>query len=1690
MKAKTVARKILKIFAWIIGIFIFLVLLVYILIQIPAVQNYAKGKVVSYLQNKIKTKVEIGKLSLDFPKRLVLENIYFEDQKKDTLFFGGKLRVDIALFKLLSNEVDLSYLELDDIKTNIYRNNPDTNFNFEYIVKAFATPETEPAQPADTSNPMKFNIGNIVLNRITAKFKDDESGNDVYFYLGNFQTRIKTFDPTHLVYNIPDIQVSDINSRIYQYKPLIQNKDSVSPAASPAESSSTPQLQLGSISFKRIKFDYKNDISALAANLNIGDFTTHPDNIDLKNLAISLKDITLNNTITKVTLGKTAEAKATKNVVAAKTDSQLTNPWKFQLAKINFNNNELQYDDNNAPHVPEGFDASHLHIKNFTFNGDSLTFTPTVYSGNINQIAFNEQSGLNLQKFHTRFYYSDTGASLTNLLLQTDATVIQNQVIVKYPSIAAASKNVGEVYVDANLMNSRIGIKDIIAFMPSYKRNLQAYKISVIKINASAKGYIKDISIPIFEVSGFGDTYVKLSGRLQGLPDAKRAFYNVNINQFSSTKRDILSVLPPNTLPSTVNIPDRFALSGFFKGGISAFATKLALKTNKGNINVDGTMKPGNAYAIKASLQNVDAGYLTKQPQNVGIITANLSATGSGFDVKKANAKYNLDVVSAQVKGYTYKGLNANGSINNGVDQTIISIHDPNISLNLDATADLRSTYPPLKLDLQLDTLNAKALNLMTDTLSVSGHIVADMPSTNPDDLVGTVDITKLSLTQGTQTLSTDSLSLVASGTPTNKSIVIKSDALNAALVGHYKITEIAQALQQTINRYYNLPGFKQKNFTAENWQFNATIQPQGLVLQLMPSLKGSDSVTIQAHLNTAQNDFGLNAKSQKIIFSTNQVDSLNANIQTTANALNAEISIQGAKAGSNQLYKTAVNASVANNQLSVDLDAKDNKDKTQYALGALLNQVGAGFKVSLKPDLTLDYSNWNVGAGNTIQYDSTGVIVNNFDISQGNQSLNINSTAQSVSAPIKVDLKNFEISTITKLAHQDSLLASGTINGTAEITNPTKSPVFTSDITVSNLSYKLDTIGTVQIKVNNKTANAYNADVSITGNNNDVHLTGTYYTGEGKMDLNLALNRLNLAIVKPFAVGQLDDITGILKGNVKIQGTTANPAVDGNFNFVNASLVPTISGERFTIPNDAININSQGIHFNKFTLLDSAGNKAVLDGDIATTDFKNYGFDLTLKANDFTLVDAPQSADRILYGKLNIDADAVIKGDMTAPTVTGDLRINKITDFTMVLPQADPEVVSRNGVVQFVDKDNPTDTVSTTYVMDSVAISKVTGIDVSANIETDTAARFTIVVDERNGDALTLKGKAELNGGIDKSGKVTLTGSYELESGSYNLSLSVLKRQFLIQQGSTITWTGDPTLANIDVTAVYVANTASIDLMQSSLAGRSTEEVTRYKEKLPFQVKLHMTGELLKPVITFDITLPDRQATEWSDVDTKLQQVRGDENELNKQVFALLLLGRFVQENPFASSGGGGGIEGSIRESASRILTDQLNQLAGSLIKGVDVNFGVTSGADYSSGTAANRTDLNVTVSKRLLNDRLRVNVGSNFELEGPSTANQSSSTPGGDLSVDYQLTKDGRYLIRVYRLNEYEGVIDGQVVETGVSFILTFDYDKLSEVFKGHKEAKRIRKRNKQITKDDQELKEQQQQQGSDQQTPVKSQ
>ncbi|HNP21714.1 MAG TPA: translocation/assembly module TamB domain-containing protein [Panacibacter sp.] len=1654
---KKIARKFLKILAWILGCIILLLLLVYILIQIPAVQDYAREKIVVYLENKIKTKVEIEKLSIAFPKRIVLENVFFEDQQKDTLLYGKELRVDIALFKLLSNEVNVQYLSLNGISLNVHRLNTDTVFNYDYIVKAFATEPPSQPSPQDSSARMKFNIGKVVLKNINAVYRDDAAGNAASLKLGNFETEVKRFDPDQQIFDIKDIVIQDLVSEVHLY-PATGRLPIVNVAQPATTGVVNPAIKIGSVLLKQVRVNYTDDVGSMFAAVNIGELNTHPSQIDLQNTHVALKDFVLNNCQSKITLGKSVRAGA-DSVSPGK--EAPASPWQFEIANLKLRNNQLAYDDNNIAVAKSGIDYSHLFIDSFNLVANGLVLKPSTYKGNINDLSFREQRGAHLKKFQATFLYTDTAAYLENILLQTDETLLKNNILVRYTSLASLTKQPGDVYVEANLDHCSIAIKDVLIFAPMLAPNLKGYEQAVLRLNSSIKGQLKNLSIPAFELSGLGSTYVNLAGTIRGLPDAARAVYHINITSLAGTKKDIYRFIPSRVLPARTRLPETFSVTGFFNGSMKDFNTQLHLKTSSGNIDAIASLNAQEAYRLKANLKNFNAGYVLGQDSLFGKVSMHIDANGNGLDVRHGDGDFNVQVLSAVIKNYNYQDLTLAGNLDEGLLKLDGGMNDNNIRFDLDASANLRNKYPALQVKMQLDTINLHALNLVADTVAFHARIDATIPVADPDSLNGKIFVNDIRFTAAGRSMHADSIVVISSADALADSLhLYVAGALRADLTGKYQLTKLVPSIEKTISQYYHLASADTVGDIAEqHFQFHAVAEPNSTLLQFVPALNGSDTIVLDGQYNSSTARLDASLRSRKVVYNDLQADSINIFANSASRGFLFGLELQNARSNSFNLHQTALRGILANNQANFFLDIKDSKKQSQYSFGGLLRQVPAGVRFTMRPDsLILNYEPWSMTADNYIQYDSSGLLVYHFKLSSNEQSLSINSTPNEVNAPVRADFKDFKIGTITKIANQTALNLDGNINGNFVVKNIATAPVFTSDLQVNNITYNKDSLGDLAVKVNNEQANAFAAHVSLQGNNNDVKLDGMYYTGEGRIDLKLAMQQLNLAMVKPFAAGQVDSIKGFLKGDISIAGTTAKPSVNGELTFADASVVPTISGEAFKLSNEKIIVNGSGIHFDNFTLLDSASNKAVINGDVLTEDFKNYRFALTLDAEDFVLVNAPQGTNKPFYGKLNVTSNIKMEGSMESPKVNADIHVNKETNFTLVLPSENPEVQDRKGVVVFEDKDQPADSLTVKSFIDTLSNRvELKGIDVAATIETDTAAAFTLVIDERNGDALTVKGQADLTGGIDKSGKVSLTGNYELRQGSYQVSLTVLKRKFEIQQGSVITWTGDPKQANIDISAVYLAKAAPIDLVQSQLAGRSTTEINTFKQKLPFQVVLHMKGELLKPIITFDINLPEDELSRWPDVDSKLQQVRADESELNKQVFALLLLNRFVAENPFVSASGGGGAEDIARQSASRILTDQLNQLAGSLIKGVDLTFDLNSEQDYASGTDAYRTDFTVGVSKRLLNDRLSVYVGSNFELEGPSNTNRSASTIAGDVAVDYKVSKDGRYKLRAYRKNEYEGVIEGEVVETGLSFIFTLDYNEFKELFEGKKVKKK---------------------------------
>ncbi|MEZ0128559.1 translocation/assembly module TamB domain-containing protein, partial [Flavobacterium sp. LBUM151] len=804
-----------------------------------------------------------------------------------------------------------------------------------------------------------------------------------------------------------------------------------------------------------------------------------------------------------------------------------------------------------------------------------------------------------------------------------------------------------------------------------------------------------------------------------------------------------------------------------------------------------------------------------------------------------------------------------------------------------------------------------------------------------------------------------------------------------------------------------------------------------------------------------------------RIVYANNTIADGKINIEAKESALEYQISVATIESGSMKIPFTSLSGNVQNNTLTYALEVQDAKEKQQYYIAGNLNRDGSKniFKIDAE-NFVLNYDKWNIDPENAVEFGGKRLYINKFFLDNAGNELKIQSQGTQDNAPLQVDFVNFKIETILNMVKKDELLMQGLINGNAVAENVMTSPTFTSDIKITDFAFKAEPVGDIEIKVDNKTNNILAANVNLTGQDNDVKLTGNYTINGGNLDFNVDINKLNIKSIQGFTMGNITEGKGYLSGNFKITGNASAPKVGGELNFNDTAFRVTQLNSYFKTDQEKITFANDIISFDKFTLVDENDNELAVDGTIQSPDFKTYNFGLTVVANDFRAIHSKAADNDLFYGDLFLDTKLNIKGTLESPVIGGNIKINKETKFSVVLPQSDPSIADREGIVEFVDEDNLY-LKQTAAMQEKLNQSELKGMDVSVEIAIDKEAELTLVIDKGNGDYLNLKGEAQLTGGIDPSGKTTLTGKYEFSDGAYEMNFNMIRRKFNIQKGSSITWNGEPTMATLNITAIYNVEAAPIDLLGNQLGSVSSTVKNTYKQKIPFQTLLKMKGELLKPEISFDIILPDGNYDVSSDIvsasQAKLEQLRQEPAELNKQVFALLLLNRFIGENPFASESGGTSAESLARQSVSKILSQQLNDLAGELISGVQLEFDLESTDDYTSGTRENRTDLNVGVSKKLLDDRLKVTVGSSFGVEGQERANEESTNIAGDVALDYQLTKDGRYMVRAYRKNEYQVAVEGQVIETGVAFIITMSYNKFRELFHRSAEEKEMIKEEK---------------------------
>jgi hypothetical protein len=1739
MTTKTILKKAGKIFLYLLGTALLIVIAVFIYINTSSGKTFIRNKLQSFLQDKLKTKVVIQALDFSLPKWIELKGIYLEDQHKDTLLYGEQISVDIDMLHLISGKIDIGKVAVKNMYANISRPANDTSYNYQFIMNAFAGATKDTTILADTAA-LKITFKKLILDDIRLKFADEYAGNNFSATIKNAVANLNQFQPDRMRFGIDDFVASGIGFF------MVTSKET--PASSTSDTTAVDLfLNAGNINLNDIKIAYENKVNGMYYANNIRHLQVTKTNLNLAAENAALGDVVLDTSSFQFTAPKLVKQTATDTTT-------IDNNWKLAINQLQLKNDVAVYDDNNIS-PKQGFDYSHIGLSKINVSTGKIYYSADSILADIRQLAFADKSGFVIDTTHADIKYSNKGIEVKELYVKTPQSVIQNQLVVKYDDIKKISTAPQNSQVDVQLKNTTVAINDLYIVAPFVKKYMPAEKFrnKSIAISASVNGTLKELNIPVFQVAGLDGTKINARAILYNVTDTNNLSYDITVYNSSIPKSDIIkfmpasnstnelmnklpasfsfgthlkgnmknssadinvtssgfslqgkgtvknidkpaalqydvaitnsrveksfieALVPPGTIPPTVNLPQLMLLSGTAKGDMNNIQPNLTLRGSYGVAKINGFVHhfkdPTKAsYDLTFSTQDFEVGKLIKQDTVIGNLTFNGYAKGNGFDYKTMNAVIKANVEKVGFKRYEYKNILFNAGLKNGDVVSDGSIDDPNIKLHYDATANVKGQYPSLQTNLRIDTIQLKTLNLYPDTLNASFNAVLKANNLNPDsmDVYAAIDSTRLTIKDKRYALDT----IIAKANTSNgvNNISLISPMADVVANGKFAYDKIGPSVLQYVDKYYNITDTVIRDIPPQQISFSGTIKKSQVIESLVDGFTYENIAFKGSYASDAEDSaLQLHATAPSLVFKTNSVSNGTIDIASLNKDISGAINFDTLHFGANSFYKTAVIAQVAGDSLSVTASTKDAKNNNRFLIGADIMQKNKGYTFSLKDTLLLNYKNWVVAPDNKITYSPDGILVNNFLVSYDSSKISAASRENVLNSPVDVTISDFKIRDITSMINSDTLLASGIINGKFSIAEFNKKlPAFTGNINADSLQFMQQPVGNIHLVTEKASEDAITASMDLTGNGNNANVKGAYYLNDDakQFDVTMQIGNLNMTTLQAFSQGNLVRSSGRISGNIAINGKFTEPHWNGAVSFDTARFSIAKLGTSYAIDNQKISFNYPTISLDNFTVKDSVNHSLVMDGEVTAKSVSEYDLNLAINSTNFTLVNVAKAFSNQVYGFAAVDADISVTGNSTSPNIEGNISLNDKSDVTLVLPESNVNKDAAKSVVRFIDRDTfalPEKVPFRTVAEAKPAFAQF--LNYNLNIEIGKAAALTIIIDPSTGDELKLKGDAQLNAGVDPGGNIVLAGNYELSSGYYILNYQFLKKQFNLLPGSTIAFSGPPTNAQINITAEYIANTSAKDLLGNEVGSVDPRLANTFKQEIPFRVLLTLKGTMLKPEISFDIELPEESknlniSSELrTTIDNKLTQLKGDVAATNRQVFSLLLFNRFVgeQSTDFFSTGSSGGSSGGFgdlaRQSVSKFLSSALDNIASDLFKGLDVDLNLNSYKDYSSGDAQQRTDLNVAVTKSFVNDRLSISVGKNFGIEGQDASAKAAQQKGSgflpDVTVNYKLSQDGKYLLRAYKKTQFEVILDGYVLETGVAFVVTMDYDKFRELF-----------------------------------------
>lgn len=1392
-------------------------------------------------------------------------------------------------------------------------------------------------------------------------------------------------------------------------------------------------------------------------------------NIDLRKRRIIISNISLthplfvleNYTPTKPSSDTTASLALPLPNGEKKSDSLQwnTDHWTLQVAHISLQNGGFALIDKNEAKVEPYFDPQHIAF--YDINA-SLDNTNLVKDSIITQIKLSakERCGLDVKNLVCRFKISPVEMEFSHLDLTTNRSHLTNYFSMSYPDFSDLNNFIHDVYLRGNFKNSEVSSDDIAYFAPP----LKTWNTDI-NVSGDAYGTIANLSANNMHIHAGKATELVGKIKMRGLPDIENTFIDFQAQKLSSTGNDLMQFFPDLKKQSVIDMNNLTAVSftGNYTGFIEDFVAYGNFKTNLGNVHTDLNMKFGKQYKApqysgKLSSQNFNLGKLLNNDL-LGPVSLSAKIDGSGFNLKDINAKVDGNIDSIYLNGYTYHQIKAEGTLNKKLFNGFVEVADSNLNLDFAGTIDFNNKLPIFHFKSNIINSNLLALNLTKDSITFSGKLDLDLTGNSIDNFLGDARLYDINLFKNRIRVAFDTL-VVHSRMDSvgGKMLTLQGNEIKGFMRGNYDLDGLKDASQAFLNQYFpnKFPPPSNKKF-YENFTFGFQLgDADKIISAFIPRFTGLDNSSISGGMNTYQDTLMLKIDIPAVGYDRYRFNNVHVNVSGKFTGLGMQTDIGDIFVQDSLLIPGAEISATAFNDTSfirlktfATTEALNNAD-----LYARISTLKNGYNIRiLNSELMVNDKTWNITPDNEITLKKNKVIVNNFNISHNEQKITLTSNDASLdSASFLIKLQGLYIGDFSQFFMTNPQME-GIANGTIQIDDPLGNMAATANIDASRLRINNDSMGVVHVRVSYQKDNQL-LHWNVFKNDNPVqNFAISGMAGLGKKDQVLhgdfKLNHTDISVLNNFIDHYVTNFKGFATGTLTLSGTTSSPEVTGSVRLDSVGLRVNYLGTYYTLNNETISFTPTSINLGTITLHDIDGHDAALQGTITHKNFSDFYFNLNLNTQNFKLLHTTALDNPLYYGEAYASGRVNLTGPLSDMKMTLNISPQKGTHI--FLPLSDSKDIGKHDFVIFKQYGTEQKAVRPT-------INKV-NLNVKLYANMNPNAKIDVIVDAASGDRISATGTGSLQMNIDLNGNFRMYGNYTIENGDYIFSFKgLLSRTFIINQGSTIAWNGDPSNANVNITAIYnVPGGASLyDLVagQNETSGAlTTQDAKLLRQREKTDVYLFLKGSLMHPDITYDIRLPDVGISTGSIAMTQLQQIRQNPNDLINQVAALLAFGQFIpptsgSNNAFLS----GGLS-SAGQWVSSQLSGVLNNLLGNTLKKLGVNFNMNY-SSYSANGGSNgvlqRNDVQFNLSKNIFNNRVHIEAGPSLDWgRGNTPQATSNSYFAGDFRFEYLITPDGRFRFVAFSQSNYDVLLNQNLTRGGIGLSYSREFNRLHDLF-----------------------------------------